>query len=296
MIKITILGANSFLAKNLYMYFLKENIQIKIFLYDIQDNYFMETKASYNKIDFNDSSSLGKINFDVDYIYYFIGKTGTLNGFKEFNSFIELNEKILLKILDLYVKNNSKSTIIYPSTRLVYKSSKFAVKENSKKELKSIYAITKYAAEKYIQLYHECFNVSYVIFRLCTPWGSLLEENGNYGTFKTFINQAKQNKMITLYGDGNTLKTYTYITDVCNAFFSPVQNRDIINDIFNIGGHVYSLKDIANYIASIYDAKICFEKWPRLVKKIDGGNTILDSSKLDLYKSISYIKLEDLYE
>ncbi|MEG1151209.1 MAG: hypothetical protein RSC93_04945 [Erysipelotrichaceae bacterium] len=117
----TIIGANSFLARNYYKYLIEyKHIDIQnIYLYDINDEH-LDNGYNYQKIDFFDKISIEYVNFNCDYLYIFSGKTGTVKGFEEYKSYIEINEILLLNILDIYCKKKSKAKIVYPSTRLVY--------------------------------------------------------------------------------------------------------------------------------------------------------------------------------
>ncbi|MEG0577627.1 MAG: NAD(P)-dependent oxidoreductase [Bacilli bacterium] len=286
---ISIVGANSFLGRNFYKYIMDmEGMESEnIFLYDVQDKFSDKNEnQNYEKIDFLNKSSLEKMNFNVDAILVFIGKTGTIVGFEKYADFIKINEEILLNILNCYNEKKSNAKLIYPSTRLVYKNSDIKVKENAEKELKSVYAITKYAAEQYIQLYHHAFGLQYCIFRICVPFGTLLENNGNYGTFSFFIDNAQKGKNISVYGDGSICKTYTCMGDLCHILFQGVINDKLKSDVFNIGGDSKSLLEIANMIAKKYNVEVENTAWPKLAEIVDGGSVTLDSAKLD--KIIDY--------
>ena len=143
----------------------------------------------------------------------FIGKTGTVQGFEDYKQFINVNEIIFLNILQAYVEMNSKSLIIYPSSRLIFKSNEEGlVAEGAELRMRSIYAVTKYAAEKYLEIYKDVYGINFVILRICTPFGTLLEDFGNYGTFEIFKKQAQNEKKVRLFGDGEQKKNlYSYI-------------------------------------------------------------------------------------
>lgn len=293
--KITIIGANSFLARNFYQYMILNKLLNKddIYLYDIQDSFINDNQAQYKKIDLNFEKEATEVNFFVDAIFFFIGKTGTVDGFYNYKEFIAANEVSLLNFLELYRVNNAKAKFIYPSTRLVYKANEFdKVKEDDEKELKSIYAITKFSAERYIELYNEVFGIEYIIFRIGTPWGSILEDGGNYGTFKFFIESAKKNKSINVYGDGKIKKTYTHILEICQVLFASISLNELRNSIYNIGGKEKSLLEIAKIISLQYDAQIDFFDWPNIDLKVDGGTVMLDSQKLDTILRIVHSEIE----
>lgn len=285
--KITIIGSNSFLARNYLEYLNINSYDYDLYLYDFADSKLNNNKPTL--IDFMDMNSIEKINFEVDSILFFIGKTGTVNGFNEYEDFININEIALLNFLTVYAKNKSKARIIYPSTRLIYKSSEHnLINESSLNELKSIYAVTKYAAEKYFEIYSKIYGINYVILRICTPIGSLLEDKGNYGTFEIFENQAQKNKAIYVYGDGSQRKTFTHISDVCKAIDLLVGKKFLNRNDYNLGGQDLSLIEIAKRIGGKYNARIYFKEWPFINLNVDGGTTIFDSTNFDNEFSMIY--------
>ena len=73
------------------------------------------------------------------------------------------------------------SRVVYPSSRLVYAEKKrSSITETDRKDPKSVYAITKLAAEHYIKLYANCFGTKYCILRMCTPFGTLIDGAQSY--------------------------------------------------------------------------------------------------------------------
>jgi UDP-glucose 4-epimerase len=289
--KVAVIGSESFLARNFRKY-IEKNIsaqEIELCLYDYVQN---GSGENYHQIDFMEMKSVSKIDFDVDYLMIFIGKTGTKVGFEKYQSFIGVNEIALLNILTEHVNRNSKATIIYPSTRLIYQSNDSSmIKEGSAIELKSIYAITKFSAEKYLELYSKIYGVKYVILRMCTPIGTLLNNNnGSYGTFEMFKNQINTNNYIQIYGDGNQRKTFTNVKDICIALVKLILAKHILYHEYNLGGKDYKLVDIAKKIAK--DAPIKYVEWPKIDREVDGGSVVFDSSRFDNEFGMTYSEID----
>ena len=115
MIKIAIVGANSYIARNLICYIKNRYNIIQLYLYDRTDNH-IDGEDNYTQVNVVDEESVKKIDFSCDLIFMFVGKTGTLAGFDEFDTFIDVNEKALLTLLNEYRRRNSNSKIIFPST------------------------------------------------------------------------------------------------------------------------------------------------------------------------------------
>lgn len=278
--KIAILGANGYLARNLIYVLRRDYPNCELILYG-RKNRFVDGKGNYNAIDMTDKESVKKIDLDVDIIFMFVGRTGSANGFDEYDSFIDSNERTLLNLLYEYRRQNSKAKIIYPSTRLVYKGRPGPQREESEKEFKTVYAINKYACEQYLEQFHRTYGVQYTILRVCIPYGSLIPGASSYGTAEFMLSKANKGENISLYGDGSGRRTLTYIDDLCITMIEAALSSECVNDVFNVGGEDFSLREMAELIADRFCVRVDFVPWPDIALKIESGDTVFDSDKLD---------------
>ena len=280
MSKAIIIGANSYIARNLYIVMKKRMPDCNILLYDYAQTHFDNAEA-YTSIRILEKESVAKIDFDCDAVFGFVGKAGSRGGFEDSDTYIDINEKALLNILNEYKKQNSKAKLIFPSTRLVYKGKDKPLTEDAEKEFKTIYAINKYACEQYLEQYRNLYNIKYCIFRICVPYGTLIPGVMSYGTAEFMLSKARKGENITLYGNGEVRRTITHIEDVCDNMISGAFSDKCINDIYNIGGEDYSLKEMAELIASKYGVGIDYIDYPRTEQIIESGSTVFDSGKLN---------------
>lgn len=285
--KIAILGANSYIARNVIHIIKRDYPEYNLYLYDRTETH-VDGENNYVSIDILNIDSVKSIDFSCDILFMFIGKTGSANGFDNFDLFIDINERALLNLLNAYRECNSKAKIIFPSTRLVYKGKQGLQAENAEKEFKTIYAINKYACEKYLEQYNNVFDVQYCIFRICIPYGTLIPSASSYGTAEFMLNKAKKGENITLYGDGSARRTLTYMEDLCKVLIEGGANDNCCNDVYNIGGEDYSLKEMAELIADKYGVGIDFVDYPELAKKIESGDTVFDDNKLQKVVQMNY--------
>lgn len=276
--KITIIGSNSFIARN-YIYTLIKEGNHEIFCYDRESDQ-KDFKLNYTSIDISKKTDIEKINYDVDVIYYFVAITGTHDGFENPSLYIKINEIALVEFISTYIEKKSKAKIVYPSTRLVYDGSNQPLKEDANKKFKTIYAINKYAAEEYLKIYANSYNISFVILRICVPFGSLIPNASSYGTLEFMLNKAKNSENITLYGDGDIKRTFIHISDLCEVFKRCANIKDI-NPIYNVGGWTYSLNEVATLIAGLYNVEVDYMEWPEKALMIETGDTMFDSTALD---------------
>ena len=282
-IRIIIIGANSYIARNFiyYLYHKYKDI-LDILLYD-KDIKHLDNYSSYHSINLLDKQSLEKINFNCDFIYLFSGITGTMQGFSEYELFVKLNELGLLNVLDYMRHKKSKAVLIFPSTRLVYKGVlNKKLDEDATKEFKSIYAINKFACEQYLKLFQSLYDINYTIFRICVPYGSLISRNKSYGTISNFLEKASNGDNIIIYGDGQQKRTFIYIGDLCEALYEGAISGKCNNDVFNIGGaDCMSIYDAALGIAKLFKVNVRSSQWPADALSIETGDTIFCSRKFD---------------
>ena len=276
--KAAVIGVNGFLGQHLAHHLHQQGWEVH--------GYGRKARAliplrSYKVIDLTSRDDIKNIDTEVDFIFYFSGVTGTYKAYDDYEKYIDVNEKGLLNILSLLRERKSKSRIIFPSTRLVYKGvESIPLKEEDEKEFKTIYALTKWFGEQVLQHYAVYFNIPYTIYRICVPYGNIFNSQYSYGTIGFFLSNARAGKNITLYGDGSLKRTFTYVTEISSQIFQSVVKQDSVNKIYNITGETFSLKEVALAIAKKYEVELEYKKWPENDKLIESGDTIFDGSKI----------------
>lgn len=274
-----VIGSNGYIGHNLTYYL--RSLNEEVYCFDIQDKSINDSD-NYNQLDITDYNRVCELNLNVDYIYLFAGLTGTSQGFESYGKYIDINEKGLLNILTRMKESGSQARIVFPSTRLVYKGKQNTLlKEDAEKETNTIYALNKLTCEYILAMYQKAFGIQYTIFRICVPYGSLIKSKISYGTLGFFLQKAKNQQNIELYGDGLLRRTFTHVADICNTIHSAIQYEESNGKTYNIGGENLSLLDVASEIAKKHSVKVVFTEWPKLTLQIESGDTIFDSEDLD---------------
>ncbi len=85
-------------------------------------------------------------------------------------------------------------------------------------------------------------------FNVCGP-----RQVGDYGmVIPRFIRQALSGEPITVYGDGEQVRTFTYITDAVEAAITLLQHPQARGEVFNIGSHEgISIEKLASKIKEL---------------------------------------------
>ena len=122
--------------------------------------------------------------------------------------------------------------------------------EECEPDYKSAYALTKHFGELAAELYRKLYGLSTISLRYFNVYGPRHLDSGDYSTVVAiFRRQFKNNEPITVVGDGEQRRDFTFVGDVVRANMLAVMNRDVSGTV-NIGtGKNYSINEIASLVA-----------------------------------------------
>lgn len=111
------------------------------------------------------------------------------------------------------------------------------------------YALTKYLGEQYVLHWAHCYGLPALALRLFNVYGPRARTGGTYGAvFGVFLAQRLAGKPLTIVGDGEQTRDFTYVTDVARAFLAAASS-DLTGEAFNVGsGATVSVNRIAELI------------------------------------------------
>ena len=80
--KVAVIGANSYIARNLLYWMSQQDTEVEWCLYDAAEVQ-VDGEANYKQINLLDKESVAQMDLDCDLIYMFVGKTGSAVGFEQ---------------------------------------------------------------------------------------------------------------------------------------------------------------------------------------------------------------------
>ena len=247
-------------------------------LFDVQPSAKGQT-GEYHRCDVLD----GKFweGFDpgkYEAIFFFAGLSGVEPSFNNPRKFVEVNELGLVNLLEKLAPLGEKSPkVIFPSSRLVYRGGG-VVDEESPLESRSVYSANKIACEAFLAAYHVRWKIPYAAMRICIPYGNLLPNENPLGLVSIFKHQAGSKGEITVYGDGSNTRTFTHVSDICRAAELLAEKGE--SGVYNVGGHTYTLQQVAEFVSRRIPAKVVNVPWPEAAELVEMRNISLDAGKL----------------
>lgn len=121
----------------------------------------------------------------------------------------------------------------------------------------SPYAVTKYVNELYANLYSRLFDIETIGLRYFNVFGGRQDPNGAYAAvIPKFIKLLHDGKSITINGDGEQTRDFTYIENViqANVLAATVKNKEALNTVYNIAyGDCISLNQLVEVIRESFE-------------------------------------------
>ncbi|GFK94928.1 UDP-glucose 4-epimerase [Fundidesulfovibrio magnetotacticus] len=111
------------------------------------------------------------------------------------------------------------------------------------------YALTKWLGEQTALHWRQVYGLPVVSLRLFNVYGPRSRTSGTYGAvFGVFLAQKLAGKPLTIVGDGEQTRDFTYVTDIADAMVTAVRSG-VSGKAFNVGsGNHYSVNALAKLI------------------------------------------------
>ena len=181
-----------------------------------------------------------------------------------------------LNILEMMKKYNIKRMSMASSSS-VYgncKADKFSEDLNIREPI-SPYAATKSADEQICYTYHHLYGMEIYMLRFFTVFGPRQRPDL---AINKFVNLIMNDKPIDMYGDGSTMRDYTYIDDITDGIVASLNYHETGYEIFNLGGgSPVTLKQMIETIEDVLGKKAQINQLPMQPGDVD--KTVSDISK-----------------
>ena len=172
---------------------------------------------------------------DVDVVYHQAAQAGVRPSWgKGFLDYTERNINATQIILEAAIDAPNLKRLVYASTSSIYGDAEtFPTPETVCPQPVSPYGITKLAAERLGKLYHQNFGVPCVYLRYFTVYGPRQRPDM---AFHKFFKWILQDQPISIYGDGQQTRDFTFISDAVAANLLAAIVPLAVGEVFNIGG------------------------------------------------------------
>lgn len=235
-------------------------------------------------------SNLKKKLENMDIIFHLAAQPGVRASWGEnFSIYTKNNIDATQRLLEA-AKSVPIKKFIYASSSSVYGlCPQLPMEETSTLIPFSPYGVTKLAAENLCFLYYKNYGVPCVSLRFFTVYGPGQRPDM---AFHKFFKSIAQDEDITVYGDGQQTRDFTYVDDIIEAIVSSIENGKA-GEAYNVGGGTRrKLADLISILERICQKKINIRYQEG--QKGDVRHTYADISKAK--KDLNYVPQTSLEE
>jgi UDP-glucose 4-epimerase len=187
-----------------------------------------------------------------DYVYHLAAYAaeGLSHFIRRYN--YETNLIGSVNLINLSVLHGVKC-FVFTSSIAVYGTNQLPMTEDLLPRPEDPYGISKYAVELDLAAAHHQFGLNYIIFRPHNVYGEHQNIGDKYRyVIGIFMNQALQGLPLTIFGDGQQTRAFSYIDDVAPVIARSVLNPPAYGQVFNVGGdQPYTVNELALAVCEV---------------------------------------------
>lgn len=272
--KYTVIGGAGFIGSNLVDLLIKEGHEVLVIdnlsTGDIKN---VNPKASLLICDISEENSLGDSLEGSDTVFHLAALARVQPSIENPLEFNKTNVNGTLNVL-MAAKDSNVRRVVYSASSSAYGDAEiFPTPENHPTDPLSPYGLQKLIGEQYCRVFYHCYGLETVSLRYFNVFGERQSLEGAYKlVMGIFANQRLQGKPLTITGDGEQRRDFTYVGDVVKANLLAAQSKLVgKGEVINIGnGDNRSINQIADLIGGPKEY---------IEKRLEPQQTLADNTK-----------------
>ncbi len=193
------------------------------------------------KADVRNADTWTEIVVSADIIYHLSGNTSVYEAAKNPAESLSSTLLPLNHLIKAAQERQCKPRVVFSSTATVYGlTPQRPVSESLEPKPITVYDLHKLFAEQQLALATQQGVLDSVSLRLANVYGpsTSVSSADDRGILNRVVAMALQGKDLMVYGDGNYLRDYVYITDVVNAFLFAGVSPQLGGQSFNVASGI----------------------------------------------------------
>ena len=221
---------------------------------DAHDHFYWNDYTENYKYDIRDYEKTRPLYDGVDYVFHIAAEARIQPAILNPVEAISINSVGTCTVLQC-AREAGVKRLMYSSTSAGYGMNPQPNVETQPDDCLNPYSISKVNGEKLCKMYTDLFNLDTVIFRYFNVYGERQPIRGQYApVIGIFLRQLEAGQPLTIVGDGEQRRDFTYVKDIVNAnIMAALSNADkeAYGQVYNVGSGVnYSVNEVAEMISN----------------------------------------------
>jgi UDP-glucose 4-epimerase len=221
---------------------------------DAHDHFYWNDKAKNYKYDIRDYENTRPLYDGVDYVFHIAAEARIQPAIENPIEAVSINSVGTVTVLQC-AREAGVKRVMYSSTSSGYGLiNELPNVETQPDDCLNPYSISKVNGEKLCSMYTKLFGLPTVIFRYFNVYGECQPLRGQYSpVIGIFLRQRAEGEPLTIIGDGEQCRDFTYVGDVVNANVlaaTTVADPNAFGQVYNVGSGInYSVNEVAAMIS-----------------------------------------------
>ena len=252
MTKCLVTGAAGFIGSNLVDELIKQGYEVIAIdneSAESNEEFYWNDKAQNYKYDIRDYENTRPLYDGVDYVFHIAAEARIQPAIENPIEAVSINSVGTCTVLQCSREAGVKR-LMYSSTSSAYGRNEPANIETQPDDCLNPYSVSKVSGEKLCKMYTGLYGLPTITFRYFNVYGERQPLRGQYApVIGIFLRQRAAGEPLTIVGDGNQRRDFTYVGDVVSAnIMAAISNPDqeAFGQVYNVGtGNNYSINQIA---------------------------------------------------
>jgi len=221
---------------------------------DVHEQFYWNDKADNHVLDIRDYKNTRPLYDGVDYVFHIAAEARIQPAIQNPIEAVSINSVGTCTVLQC-AREAGVKRVMYSSTSSAYGMNQPPNIETQSDDCLNPYSVSKVNGEKLCKMYTDLFNLPTIIFRYFNVYGERQPLKGQYSpVVGIFLRQRESGEPLTIVGDGNQRRDFTYVGDVCQANILAATSEvdfEAFGQVYNVGtANNYSVNQVARMISS----------------------------------------------
>ena len=201
--------------------------------------------------DVADKAALTRTCAGAERVFHLAARADIVPSIKEPEAYFRANVDGTFNVLEAARARSVKRFVYVASSSCYGIPAQYPTPETAPADPRYPYALTKYLGEQLVMHWAAVYRLPAASLRLFNVYGPRARTSGSYGAvFGVFLAQLMAGKPLTVVGDGEQTRDFTYVSDVVDALLAVAQS-DRIGEIYNVGsGEPVSVNELIRLLGS----------------------------------------------
>lgn len=207
-------------------------------------------KFIFKEIDLTDTQQVSEISGEFDLLFHLAALAEIVPSIQNPKDYFDANVNGTFNICQHARRLNVKKLVYAASSSCYGIPEHYPTTEDSVLKPQYPYALTKLLGEQIVMHWNKVYGIPALSLRLFNVYGPRARTSGSYGAvLGVFLAQKFANVPLTIVGDGEQKRDFTFVDDVVRAFYLAAVSQ-IDGKIYNIGsGNPRKVIELARMIS-----------------------------------------------